>query len=155
MMQPLQNKSAQEPAMTPTSNDALPPESSQKEPRSFAEWVSFGVASLILSVIAGLVIFSWAIEKEHPPAFVLTQPDSIREENGQFYVAFEISNTGGETAESIQIIAELQENGQVEETGDVQINFLASGEKQTGAFVFSKDPRQGQLKLRVSGYTLP
>ena len=155
MMQSSQNKPVQEATMTPTSNDARTSESNQKEPRSLAEWVSFGAASLILSAIGGLVIYSWAIEKERPPAFVLTQPQSIREENGQFYVSFEISNTGGETAESVQVIAELQENGQVEETGDVQINFLASGEKQTGAFVFSKDPRQGDLKLRVSGYTLP
>ncbi|NEQ19382.1 MAG: TIGR02588 family protein [Microcoleus sp. SIO2G3] len=78
-----------------------------------------------------------------------------REVNGQFYVPFEVVNTGGETAESIQIMAELQMNGEVEETGDIQIDFLSSGEKEKGAFIFSHDPRQGQLTIRVSSYKLP
>jgi uncharacterized protein (TIGR02588 family) len=52
-------------------------------------------------------------------------------------------------------MAELQMNGDVEETGDLQIDFLSSGEKEEGAFIFRSDPRQGQLTIRVAGYKLP
>jgi len=70
-------------------------------------------------------------------------------------VPFTVTNTGGETAESVQIIAELRVNGEVLESGDQQIDFLSSGETQEGAFIFSRNPSQGQLIVRPSSYKLP
>jgi Putative integral membrane protein (DUF2391) len=35
------------------------------------------------------------------------------------------------------------------------ILLMASGEKEEGAFIFSQDPRQGELILRVGSYKLP
>jgi uncharacterized protein (TIGR02588 family) len=127
----------------------------KRPPRSPAEWVTFSIASLILAAIAGLVIYTWATKQERPPSFSIDQSPQIRESDGQFYVPFEISNTGGETVESVQIVAELKINGQIEESGDQQIDFLSEGEKETGAFIFRKDPRKGELTVRVSSYKLP
>ncbi|MDX2243512.1 MAG: TIGR02588 family protein [Leptolyngbyaceae cyanobacterium bins.302] len=127
----------------------------QRPPRSLAEWVTFGVASLVLSALVGLVIYSWATERDRPPVLTLTRPEPVRRENQQFYVPFEIINTGGETAESVQVIAELKQNGQVQETSDLQIDFLASNEKEKGAFVFTQNPQAGELILRVGSYKLP
>jgi uncharacterized protein (TIGR02588 family) len=64
-------------------------------------------------------------------------------------------NSGGDTAESVQIMAELMIDGKVTETGEQQIDFLSSGESEEGAFIFTKNPRQGQLNLRVGSYKLP
>jgi uncharacterized protein (TIGR02588 family) len=85
----------------------------------------------------------------------ITRQSDIREAPGQFYVPFSVTNSGGETAESVQVMAELRINGEVEEAGEQQIDFLASGEKEEGAFVFSRDPRQGELVIRVASYKLP
>ncbi|MFN6570499.1 TIGR02588 family protein [Dendronalium sp. ChiSLP03b] len=126
----------------------------QKPERSPAEWVTFSTASLILAVIVGLVIYTWLEDKHEPPVLSVTNK-SVREIEGQFYVPFEVINTGGETAESVQIVAELQIDDKVAETGEQQIDFLSRGEKEEGAFVFSKNPRQGKLTLRVSSYKSP
>jgi uncharacterized protein (TIGR02588 family) len=126
----------------------------QQPKRTLAEWVTFGIASLILAVIVSLVGYLWLNEKRQPPILGVSNK-TIREADGQFYVPFEVVNTGGETAESVQIMAQLQINGEVEETGDIQIDFLSSGEKEQGAFIFKRDPRQGQLIIRVTGYKLP
>ncbi len=72
-----------------------------------------------------------------------------------FYVPFEISNTGGETAESVQVIAELKVKPAVEESGDLQIDFLSRGETEKATFVFKTDPRKGDLVVRVAGYKVP
>lgn len=127
----------------------------QRPPRSFAEWTTFSIASLILSAIAGLVIYSWATKQDSPPVMKLDRSQEIREVDGQFYVPFELSNTGGETVESVQVVAELRVNGEVKESGDQQIDFLSASEKEEGAFVFRQDPRKGQLTLRVASYKLP
>ena len=127
----------------------------EQSKRSIAEWVTFSIASLILAFIVSLVSYTWINEKNQPPILSLTKKETIREIDGQFYVPFEVVNTGGDTAESVQIMAELLINGKVAESGEQQIDFLSSGEREEGAFVFSQNPRQGQLNLRVGSYKLP
>jgi uncharacterized protein (TIGR02588 family) len=127
----------------------------QRAKRSLAEWVTFSAATLILTVIVGLVIYTWVNDKHEPPILSVTNKQKIREVNGQFYVPFEIINTGGETAESVQIMAELKINNEVIETGEQQIDFLSTSEKEEGAFIFKSDPRKGQLSLRVASYKSP
>jgi uncharacterized protein (TIGR02588 family) len=127
----------------------------QRSKRSLAEWVTFSAATLILTGIVGLVCYTWVNDKHEPPILSVTNKEKIREVNGQFYVPFEIINTGGETAESVQIMAELKINNQVAETGEQQIDFLSTSEKEEGAFVFRTDPSKGQLTLRVASYKSP
>ena len=127
----------------------------QQPKRTFAEWVTFAIACSILSILIGLVLYNWLTKKHEPPIISVTRNTPIRETQGQFYVPFTVTNTGGETAESVQIIAELRVNGEVLEYGDQQIDFLSSGETQEGAFIFSRNPSQGQLIVRSSSYKLP
>ena len=123
--------------------------------RSFAEWLSFGISSLIVGTTAGLVIYSWTTGRNSPPILAIQRTEPIREVDGQFYVPFEISNIGGETAESLQVIAELKVKTAVQESGDLQIDFLSRGETEKAAFVFKTDPRKGDLVLRVASYKVP
>ncbi|MBD2302530.1 TIGR02588 family protein [Nostoc sp. FACHB-190] len=130
-------------------------ETESQSERSLAEWITFGIALSILGVVISLVGYIWLNEKNQPPILSVNQKSAIREIDGKFYVPFEIVNTGGETAESVQIIAELKFADQVVETGEQQIDFLSDGEKEEGAFIFSKNPSQGQLNVRVASYKLP
>ena len=127
----------------------------QQQKRTPAEWATFAIACSILSLLIGLVLYNWLTKKHEPPIISVTRKTPIRETQGQFYVPFTVTNTGGETAESVQIIAELRVNGEVLESGDQQIDFLSSGETQEGAFIFSSNPSQGQLIVRSSSYKLP
>ncbi|MEG4572784.1 TIGR02588 family protein [Microcoleus sp. N3A4] len=127
----------------------------QQQKRTFAEWVTFAIACSILFILTGLVLYNWVTKKQEPPIISVSRNTPVRETQGQFYVPFTVTNTGGETAELVQIIAELRVNGEVLESGDQQIDFLSSGETQEGAFIFSRDPRQGELIVRSSSYKLP
>jgi uncharacterized protein (TIGR02588 family) len=127
----------------------------QQSKRSFAEWVTFSIASFILAIIVSLVGYTWLNDKNQPPIVSVTTKGTIRQIDGQFYVSFEVVNTGGDTAESVQIMAELVIDGKVIESGEQQIDFLSSDESEEGAFVFSRNPRQGKLNLRIASYKLP
>ncbi len=141
--------------MSQTNQDSNSSQQQQRPPRSLAEWVSFAIATCILALLVGLVLYDWATQKNQPPLLSVTPKSEIRQAEGQFYVPFEITNTGGETAESVQIIAELSVNGKVEESGEQQIDFLSGGEKEEGAFVFTRNPQDGELIVRVASYKLP
>ncbi|MDZ8186155.1 MAG: TIGR02588 family protein [Nostoc sp. ChiSLP02] len=130
-------------------------EQSEQPKRSLAEWVTFSIASFILAIIVGLVGYTWLNEKNQPPIISVSKKETIREIDGQFYVPFEVVNTGGETAESVQIMAELIIDGKVAESGEQQIDFLSRGETEEGAFLFSQNPGQGKLNLRIASYKSP
>ena len=68
---------------------------------------------------------------------------------------FEITNRGGDIAQSVQVVAELHIPGEPDEEGEQEIEFLAGGEQKRGNFVLSHDPRKGELVLRVASYKLP
>lgn len=133
-----------------------PQEDEQQQKRTIAEWVTFCIASSILVGVVGLVSFTWIKQpSQKPPLLVVTNNQPLRKVNGQYYIPFEVVNKGGETAASVQVIAELRLNGKVEETGQQQIEFLSRKEKETGAFIFSKNPEEGELILRVASYKSP
>lgn len=120
-----------------------------------AEQITFAIACLILGAIISLVLLAWATEGDAPPVLsVQTQLGDVRSAEGQFYVPYQVTNTGGKTAESVQVMGELQING-ITESGDQTIDFLSKNEVEEGAFMFSRDPRQGNLSIRVASYKLP
>lgn len=127
----------------------------EERERSPAEWVTFSVALAILFSIIGLVLYQWFAIGEKPPVITVEQSGTILETQGNFYVPFTITNDGGETADSVQVIAELRIDGEVEETGEQQIGFLAGGEMEEGAFIFSRNPEEGELTIRATSYQLP
>jgi uncharacterized protein (TIGR02588 family) len=127
----------------------------QRKQRSFAEWITFSIASLIVASIVGLVLYSWVTLGDRPPVLAIEQSGKIRQAEGNFYVPFTLTNKGGETADAVRVTAELRIDGKVEQRGEQQIDFLAGGEAESGVFLFSRNPRNGELILRVSSYQKP
>ena len=127
---------------------------SGKESRSTAEQISFGVALALLIVIFGVVIYLWASDRNQDPP-VLEVSSSLEQRQGKYYVPFTVTNQGGETATTVQIVAELKINGEVVEWGDQSIDFLSRQEEAEGAFIFVQDPQLGELTIRVASYAKP
>lgn len=123
--------------------------------RSPAEWFTFGIAATILSTVIGLVLYVWLGQQRQPPILSVTHEETIREVDGQFYVPFILKNKGGETVESVRVIAELETNNGIKEQSEQEIDFLSGEETQEGAFIFSKNPKNGKFNLRVTSYKLP
>ncbi|MEL6222233.1 MAG: TIGR02588 family protein [Cyanobacteria bacterium J06627_8] len=131
-------------------NDAL-----QKQGRSLAEWITFAIASIILLALIILIIYDWHINQLRPPAFSVTVDDITRVADEQYYIPFEIQNTGGRIARTVQVTAILHIEGLEDETGDQQIDFLSGNERKRGSFVFTQNPEDGELHVRVASYRLP
>lgn len=127
---------------------------SRRAVRIPAEWITFALSALIVAGLVGLVLLSWITQSQEPP-ILSVRAETMRVTNGQFYIPFTVENTGGDTAESVQVVGELRRGEQIIESGEQQIDFLASHEQQSGAFVFTQNPQTGRLSLRVASYQLP
>jgi uncharacterized protein (TIGR02588 family) len=129
----------------------------QKNPwqRSFAEKVSFTISLFILSLIVSLICYTWIAGETNPPTLSITTGSEIREINQQYYVPFTVTNEGGSTAESVEVVGQLQSSNGELEMAHQQIDFLSRKEQHEGEFIFSFDPQQGKLKVRIASYKLP
>ena len=122
--------------------------------RSLAEKVSFGVSLSIVGIIVGLVCYLWVTGDTNPPILSVTTA-KVRQIDRQYYVPFTVVNSGGETANLVEVVARLASDSATIETGTQQIDFLSRKEERSGEFIFSRDPRQGELSVRVASYQQP
>ena len=122
--------------------------------RSLAEKVSFSVSLSIVGIIIALVCYIWVTGDTNPPVLSVTTAE-VRQINQQYYVPFTVVNSGGETANSVEVVAQLASDSTTVETGKQQIDFLSRKEERSGEFIFSRDPRQGELLVRVASYQQP
>ncbi|MGC1310373.1 MAG: TIGR02588 family protein [Phormidesmis sp.] len=122
--------------------------------QSVAEQISFLLAAAVVLAVLGGVGYLWVRDRNQgPPALQVTS--NIEQRQGNYYIPFTVINTGGETAEMVQVIAELRIDGVLVEWGDQQINFLSSQEEASGAFILTQDPDIGELTVRVASYQDP
>lgn len=135
-------------------NSSSPTRSKPRRWTIAAEQITFGIAAAIVATLVGLILLTWAVQKNEPPQLAITAAP-VEQRQGQFYVPFTVENQGGGTAESVQVLAELRQGQRVLETGEQQIEFLSSGEQEEGAFIFTQDPSRFSLDLRVASYKLP
>ena len=129
------------------------PKQDQRQGRSRAEWVTFGVSLAILLLVASLIAVQTR-EPDRPPMPKVVTSGPAERRGEHFVVPVEIRNDGGGTAESVQVVAELTIGDEVSES-DQTIEFLARGESAEVAFVFEDDPAGGELKVHVAGFTVP
>lgn len=123
--------------------------------QSLAEKVSFFTSLFIFATIIALISYTWLTGDTNPPTLSVTTGTNIRQAEEQYYVPFTVSNVGGSTAESVEVIARLLSNDGNIETGSQQINFLSRKEQRKGEFIFTHNPQLGQLTIRVASYKLP
>lgn len=120
--------------------------------RSAAEWATFAIASALLLALVGYIVVQ--IPKSKAPAAPAATVSEVTERDGRFFVTVEVDNRGGRTAENVQVVASLT-IGEDETEGDQVVDFLAGGEMEEVEFAFDDDPASGELKVSVSGYTVP
>ena len=121
--------------------------------RTVAEWVTFAVSAAI--VLAVVVLLGTGLFGTEDPAAPVARPQGeVREVAGRWFVPVDVTNHGDQTAASVQVLAELTVGDSVVETEQV-VDFLAGSETAQVVFSFDEDPQQGELEVRVGGYTEP
>ena len=101
----------------------------ERQSMSTAERVTFTVAIGILVVLAGSIGWLWAQPRE--PAIVTVAPSGDRRvTDSQTYVTARVRNSGDDTAQAVQVRAELTVDGEVVAEGEQTIDFLSGAESE-------------------------
>lgn len=124
--------------------------------RTTAERITLAISALIIVGIVGLA--AWSSSRVGDDAVVISVEahyEKVREHDGLFYLPITITNTGGHTAQTVTVSGELDTGEGNPESADVSIDFLAGGEKEEAALIFSSDPSDGNLTIRPTSYMRP
>ena len=147
-----------EPGMEKRDNSQQPYEATAplgRPQRSLAEWLTLLVSLLVLTLLVGLIVFDWQVNQTQPPAFEITLANQVRLTERRYYLPFAITNTGGRIARTVQVVAELHYPDAADEVAEQQIDFLSGHERKQGSFIFTHNPLEGDLMVRVASYRLP
>ncbi|WP_158580001.1 TIGR02588 family protein [Geodermatophilus marinus] len=115
------------------------------------------VGALGLVLVLGLLAFLlWdgLVEREGGPRLAVVVTGVSPAPTG-FSVGYEVRNSGGETAEQVEVSGELTREGSVVDEATATVDYVAPGSRRQGALLFGEDPRDGELRVAVDGYVLP
>lgn len=121
--------------------------------RSPAEKASLIISLFIVSLVVALICYTWISGDNNPPQLAL-KTFQLRQVDRQYYVPFSVTNLGGTTANSVEVVAKLTTESEVQ-TGRQQFDFLSRQESQSGEFIFDRSPDEGELIIRVASYQEP
>ena len=118
------------------------------------EW-AFAVlgCGIVLGVVGYLSYRAVQEEGKHPRVVVR---ELRRERDGNDYrVDVELANTSGETAEALQIVAELSRDGEELESDEAIVDYLPAESTRRIGFFFRTDPDSAELTIRPGGFNYP
>ena len=128
--------------------------STDRRTRTTPEWIVFAIATGIILALAGSIGWLWT--QPYDPARVTAQRvGEPRVEGSQTYITVEVTNNGDETAESVQVHAEMTVDGETTAEGEQIVDFLSGDETEEVIFVFDDVPTNAEIELRVAGFTAP
>lgn len=131
-----------------------PTTSAERTSRSRAEWASFAIASAVLLAVAGAIGALWA-QPSQPPDLTVTLIGEPRRTGPSTYLTAEVENHGTETAQDVQVVAEMTEAGEPVQVGEQVVTFLAGGASERVVFVIDARLQLNDLTLSVDSYTEP
>jgi uncharacterized protein (TIGR02588 family) len=129
-------------------------DSDEARPIPVTEWI---VAALGVMLVAGTIGYLvWlAMSRDETPPDVRVVADGVVALQDGWLVQFRAANAGGQAAAEVLIEGELAGPDGPIETSEATIDYLPPRSEREGGLIFSRDPRQHEMRLRAKGYVDP
>lgn len=118
------------------------------------EWVIAAVGLTLVLGAVGTTFYRATTEDKTPPQLEVAV-DSIEQSGASHLVKFTVRNTGNQTAAAVAVEGELKNGAETAETSGAALAYSPANSTRRGGLFFTKDPRQFELQIRVTGYEEP
>jgi uncharacterized protein (TIGR02588 family) len=123
-------------------------------PRLTPERAAFAAASSILLGIGGAIALL-GVQAREPARLTVELVGDVRVVESQSYLTAQVRNEGDETAQAVQVVAQLTAEGEVIADGEQLIDFLSGGEVVEIVFILDESAPDAETGLRVASYRIP
>lgn len=119
------------------------------------EWVVFSVSAAVIAFVTGFLIYqAFHSEPEQPPDIVV-ETGAAQKQQEKFIMPVKITNNGEQTAEDVNIIITIEKDGHSLEEASFVVPFIPRKSEREAWVVFTKDPAQGKVTGKATGFNVP
>ena len=119
------------------------------------EWVSAAVGVLITGAILGVLGYEAALQRNGRPPVMEVVPVAVVAARNTYVVEIRVKNLTHKTAAAVVVEGALKQGDTIVETSNATFDYVPGGSHRDGGLVFTRDPRQFRVVLRVTGYERP
>lgn len=119
------------------------------------EWVSAGVGLVIAVGFFGLLAVEALRQRDGIPPVLHVDPVALTRADGHYFLQLEVSNRSHITGAGVQVEGTLKQGGSDVETSTTTVSFVPGESRRRAGLVFTRDPREHSIELRVTGYEHP
>ena len=134
-----------------------PGKAKDRQPRQaipLLEWIVAALGVLLVGGAIAFLLYHSATRGQTPPDIRVSAEQVLDLAHG-YVVQFRARNEGGSAAAEVTIEGELVGPDGATERGETVLDYLPPRSDRTGALLFNGDPREGELRLRATGYAKP
>lgn len=117
------------------------------------EWGVAAVSAVLLLALLTFLAYEVIDRNNTLPVFELSIED-IAEGPNSYAVIIEVFNAGHATAAAVEIEGTLTTGGETA-VSHVVLDYAPAESSRHATLLFDSDPREGELEMRVTGYTEP
>jgi uncharacterized protein (TIGR02588 family) len=146
-----------EPAAARSAPSKAPGRAAGREPRPavpLLEWIVAGLGVLLVGGAIAFLLYHSMTRGQTPPDLRAVAERVLDLDHG-YVVQFRARNEGGSAAAEVTIEGELVAPDGRTERAVAVLDYLPPRSDREGALLFTVDPRQGELRLRATGYAKP
>jgi uncharacterized protein (TIGR02588 family) len=118
------------------------------------EWIVGGLGTVLVGGAIAFLLYH-ALARDGSPPDIRVAAEQVLDLQGGYLVRFRASNAGRSAAAQVTIEGELAGPDGTIEVSDVVLDYLPPRSDREGGLLFSEDPRNGELRLRATGYAKP
>lgn len=127
----------------------------RRDPIPPLEWLAAAIGLLIAIGLIAIIAREGVVAADDPvPQLTVTVGQPIASPTGHV-VAIRVQNLSSRTAASVQVEGELKAGAGEPETSGATIDYVPGHSEAAGGLLFTSDPRQGRLEVRIVGYEIP
>lgn len=119
------------------------------------EWVAAGFGALVAAVLIGLIGWNAAISDAEAVPQIKPEIVRIIPADGGHLLDIRLTNSGAQSAASVQIEVNLKKGGELVETSRATIDYVPARSEALGGLIVRADPRTHEVDLRVTGFQIP
>jgi uncharacterized protein (TIGR02588 family) len=129
-------------------------DSDEARPIPVTEWIVAALGFMLVAGTIGYLVWLATSRDETPPDVRVVADGVVALQDG-WLVQFRAANAGGQAAAEVLIEGELAGPDGPIETSEATIDYLPPRSEREGGLIFSRDPRQHEMRLRAKGYVDP
>ena len=119
------------------------------------EWASAAIGLFIVAAMFALLIVDAARGRGDAPPRLEVKPVRLVSADGSYFLEVDVANSSHQTGANVQIEGELKSGDEAVETSNATLSYVPGQSQRRAGLVFSKNPRNFTVELRVTGYERP